>query len=50
MKAFALFPLILVAYALGWIVLGAGIVLNVLAETAGEVVRLIMRFLEWATD
>ncbi len=50
MKSFALFPLILVAYVLGWITLGLAFALNALAEALRHVAGALIGFLNWATD
>ena len=50
MKSLALFPLILVAYVLGWIVLGLAFALNALAEALRHVAGALIGFLNWATD
>ena len=50
MKSLALFPLILVAYVLGWIVLGLAFALNALAEALRHVAGALIGFLNWSTD
>jgi len=50
MKSFALFPLILVAYVLGWITLGLAFALNALAEALRHVAGALIGFLNWSTD
>jgi membrane associated rhomboid family serine protease len=50
MKSLALFPLILVAYVLGWIALGLAFALNALAEALRHVAGALIGFLNWATD
>jgi membrane associated rhomboid family serine protease len=50
MKSLALFPLILVAYVLGWIALGLAFSLNALAEALRHVAGALIGFLNWATD
>jgi membrane associated rhomboid family serine protease len=49
-KSLALFPLILVAYVLGWIVLGLAFSLNALAEALRHVAGALIGFLNWSTD
>ena len=49
-KALALFPLVLVAYVLGWIVLGLAFSLNALAEALRHVAGALIGFLNWSTD
>jgi len=50
MKSLALFPLILVAYVLGLIVLGLAFALNALAEALRHVAGALIGFLNWSTD
>jgi hypothetical protein len=50
MKSLALFPLILVAYVLGWIALGLAFALNALAEAFSDVAAVLIGFLYWSTD
>lgn len=49
-KALALFPLVLVAYVLGWIAIGLALALNALAEAFSDVARALIGFLYWSTD
>jgi hypothetical protein len=50
MKALALFPLVLVAYVLGWIVLGLALALNGLSAAFRHVAEALIGFLNWSTD
>jgi hypothetical protein len=50
MKSLALFPLVLVAYVLGWIAVGLAVTLNALAEAFRCAAEMLIGFLNWATD
>ena len=49
-KSLALFPLVLVAYVLGWIAIGLALALNGLAEAFRCVAEGLIGFLYWSTD
>jgi hypothetical protein len=49
-KALALFPLVLLAYVLGWIAVGLAVALNALAEAFRCVAEGLIGFLNWSTD